>query len=107
MNPNPVNDRGPASEPDWPTPEQAYAEAPSIIREIGWVAQAAADRPFGTEASREFWLRKAALLDRIALDDAKAANRAARQLMDHDDATVICDLRFYVRQQYARWSTHS
>ncbi|MFF5424419.1 MULTISPECIES: hypothetical protein [unclassified Streptomyces] len=107
---NPATGRSPAPEPDWPTPEQAYAQAPSIIREIGWVAQTAADRPFGTEASREFWLRKAALLDRIALDDDKAAKDAivaARQLMDHDGTAVICDPRFYVRQQYACWSAHS
>ncbi|MFE6071227.1 hypothetical protein [Streptomyces sp. NPDC056525] len=100
---------------DWPTPEQAYAKAPSVISEIGWTAQTAADRPFGTEGTREFWLRKAALLDRIALTDehvdepgdaSEAADRAARRLMDVDDAAVICDPRHYVRQQYARWTTH-
>ncbi|MFE6815614.1 hypothetical protein [Streptomyces sp. NPDC057677] len=99
---------------DWPTPEQAYAKAPSVISEIGWTAQAAADRPFGTEGTREFWLRKAALLDRIALTDdttetgdaAEAADLAARRLMDVDDAAVICDPRHYVRQQYALWTTH-
>ncbi|MFC8822577.1 hypothetical protein [Streptomyces rochei] len=41
----------------WPTPEEAYALAPSIIREIGWAAQTAADKPFGESLSREFWLR--------------------------------------------------
>ncbi|MFE7411469.1 hypothetical protein [Streptomyces laurentii] len=107
--PDPTNGRGSVPEPDWPAPKTAYDQAPSIIREIGWVAQTAADRPFGTEASREFWLRKAALLDRIALDDDKAAEdatRAARQLMDHDGTTVICDPRHYARQQYARWITN-
>ncbi|MFF9017282.1 hypothetical protein ACF09C_30495 [Streptomyces sp. NPDC014870] len=110
MNPNPATDHSPAPEPEWPTPETAYAKAPSIIREIGWVARTAADRPFGTEASREFWLRKAALLDRIAIDDEKAAadaTRAAHRLMDVDGATVIYAPRYYVRQQYARWSAHS
>ncbi|WP_179200042.1 hypothetical protein [Streptomyces sp. NRRL B-24572] len=100
---------------DWPTPEQAYAKAPSTISEIGWTARTAAERPFGSETSREFWLRKAALLDRIALADehvgepgdaTEAADRAARRLMDVDDAAVICDPRHYVRQQYARWITH-
>ncbi|MFC8012300.1 hypothetical protein [Streptomyces cinereoruber] len=100
----------------WPAPEQAYATAPSIISEIGWVARTAAKRPFGTEMSREFWFRKAALLDRIALGDNVAppvsdattdADRAARRLMDVDDAAVICDPRHYARQQYAHWATES
>ncbi|MCX5226277.1 hypothetical protein [Streptomyces sp. NBC_00233] len=100
---------------DWPTPEQAYAKAPSIVSEIGWTARTATERPFGTEASREFWLRKAALLDRIALDGSTAhfthdatelAAGAARRLMDVDDAAVICDPRHYVRQQYTLWITN-
>lgn len=103
-------DHRPAPE-EWPAPEQAYAAAPSIISEIGWVARTAAERPFGTEMSREFWLRKAALLDRIALGDGKApaatgATHAARQLMDFDDTAVICDPRHYVRQQYALHASH-
>ncbi|MFG2598476.1 hypothetical protein [Streptomyces sp. NPDC048462] len=97
---------------DWP-PETVYALAPSIIREIGWTAQTAANKPFGTALGREFWLRKAAVLDRIALADERAgfpgdasevATEAARRLMDLDDTTVICDLRHYVRQQYAHWA---
>ncbi|MFJ2059564.1 hypothetical protein ACIOMM_26975 [Streptomyces sp. NPDC087908] len=103
------------AEQDWPTPEQAYAKAPSTVSEVGWTARTAADRPFGTEGTREFWLRKAALLDRIALADesagepgdaTEAADRAARRLMDVDDAAVICNPRHYVRQQYALWTTH-
>ncbi|MBP2581843.1 hypothetical protein J3A78_002321 [Streptomyces sp. PvR006] len=98
------------AERDWPAPEQAYAKAPSIVSEISWTARTATERPFGTEASREFWLRKAALLDRVALTDehvgepgdaTEAADQAARRLMDVDDAAVICDPRHYVRQQYA------
>ncbi|MFF0426969.1 hypothetical protein ACFYUJ_21460 [Streptomyces sp. NPDC004520] len=103
---------------EWPTPEQAYATAPSIISEIGWVV-----RTLASNLGREFWLRKAALLDRIALGDevapaviditgvtditefADAAIQAARQLMDIDNTAVICDPRHYVRQQYARWIT--
>ncbi|MFB7307817.1 hypothetical protein [Streptomyces sp. NPDC056192] len=100
---------------DWPTPETAYSLAPSVIREIGWTAQTAADKPFGKALGREFWLRKAAVLDRIALDDERAgvpggasevATEAARRLMDLDDTTAICDPRHYVRQQYTHWAKH-
>jgi hypothetical protein len=97
----------------WPKPEEAYALAPSIISEIGWTARQAADRPLYDGSGRDFWLRKAAVLDRIALSDgadhvttdaADLATRAARRLMDLDDAVVICDPRHYVRQQYALWA---
>ncbi|MEV5879190.1 hypothetical protein AB0L75_34210 [Streptomyces sp. NPDC052101] len=97
----------------WPAPEKAYALAPSIVSEIGWTARTAADRPFYDGLNREFWLRKAALLDRIALSDeadsatsdaADLATRAAQRLMDLDDTAVICDPRHYVRQQYAAWA---
>lgn len=97
----------------WPTPEEAYVLAPSIVREIGWTAQTAADKPFGTRLPRDFWLRKAAVLDRIALqgesdgfhgDAGEVATEAAQRLMDMDDAAVICDPRHYVRQQYAHWT---
>ncbi|MFE1551429.1 hypothetical protein [Streptomyces sp. NPDC058718] len=99
--------------PEWPTPEQAYEGAPSILDEIGWTVRTLADDPLTANAGREFWLRKAALLDRIVLGDgtapavdaADAAMQAARQLMDFDDAAVICDPRYYVRQQYARQNT--
>ncbi|MER7805856.1 hypothetical protein [Streptomyces sp900116325] len=95
-----------------PTPETAYGLAPSIIREIGWTAQTVAAKPFGTALGREFWLRKAAVLDRIALADeregvpgdaSEVATEAARRLMDLDDTAVICDPRHYVRQQYTHW----
>jgi hypothetical protein len=98
----------------WPTPEQAYAKAPSTISEIGWTARAATDRAFGQPASREFWLRKAALLDRIALRDetagdvsdaTEAAEQAAYRLIDTDGATPTHNPRGYVRQEYARWTT--
>jgi hypothetical protein len=97
----------------WPTPEEAYALAPSIVSEIGWTARQAAGKPFGTRLPRDFWLRKAAVLDRIALngeagggaaDAAEVATEAAERLMDLDDAAVICDPRHYVRQQYAHWA---
>ncbi|WP_244375592.1 hypothetical protein [Streptomyces ficellus] len=98
-----------------PTPDEAYAKAPSIVSEIGWTAQAARDMRRGGQDEREFWLRKAALLDRIALDDEKAgahgdastlARRAGRRLMELDGAetSATCDARGYVRQQYAAWT---
>ncbi|MFF7170453.1 hypothetical protein [Streptomyces pseudovenezuelae] len=98
----------------WPTPEEAYALAPSIISEIGWTARTAADIPHNDGPHREYWLRKAALLDRIALtneaadtvtsDASDLAARAAQRLMDVDDTAVICDPRHYARQQYAAWA---
>ncbi|SDO13779.1 hypothetical protein SAMN04487981_108395 [Streptomyces sp. cf386] len=96
---------------DWPTPEQAYASAPSINSEIGWTACTLATAECFTELDREFYLRKAALLDRIALLDEPAgtdgdatdtAFAAAVYLLDIDQPGVICDPRAYVRQQYAR-----
>lgn len=98
------------------TPQTAYALAPSIVREIGWTANEAASRPFGKEMNREFWLRKAAVLDRIALvngdegvpnDAAELAADAARRLIDLDRATGFdSDPRSYVRNAYAAWSRH-
>lgn len=52
-----------------PTPEQTYADAPSILDEIGWTARTLAALECFTALDREFYLRKAALLDRIALLD--------------------------------------
>jgi hypothetical protein len=101
-------------ESSWPTPQQAYADAPSISSEIGWTAETSARTPIGQGLDREYFLRKAAVLDRMALttdgrdadDTALAATEAARHLMDLDDAPLICDPRRYVRQQYAHWATH-
>lgn len=109
---HPSTEHRPPEPGDWPTPEAAYALAPSVIREIGWTAQTASDKPFGTALGREFWLRKAAVLDRIALADnregvlgdaSEVATEAARRLMDLDATTAICDPRHYVRQQYTHW----
>ncbi|MFF8608413.1 hypothetical protein ACF06X_21005 [Streptomyces sp. NPDC015346] len=116
----------------WPTPEQAYAKAPNIISEIGWTAQRAREAlwPIRFSDMREFWLRKAALLDRIALDVRTAgihtdapelALNAARKLLDVDSdgdgncggtpywpehPEAIADPRSYVRQEYAHWAKH-
>ncbi|MGW6783559.1 hypothetical protein [Streptomyces sp. NPDC054987] len=112
----------------WPAPETAYAKAPSIISEIGWTARGARDCLHGIQV-REFWLRKAALLDRLALTDddpvhgdaATLAIEAARRLMELDDAAglgpsgfadgpytpdhpdSVREPRSYVRQEYALW----
>ncbi|WP_435191055.1 hypothetical protein [Streptomyces sp. bgisy126] len=113
----------------WPTPETAYAKAPSVISEIGWTARGVRDCLHGVHV-REFWLRKAALLDRIALDDerhgvpgdaAALVVEAARRLMELDDAAglgpsgyadgpytpdhpdSVREPRGYVRQEYALW----
>nr|WP_260859845.1 hypothetical protein [Streptomyces cupreus] len=97
---------------DWPTPEQAYANAPSINSEIGWTARFLADAQCFTALDREFYLRKAALLDRIALldephdphgDATETAEAAAVFLLDMDEPGVTCDPRAYIRRQYAAW----
>ncbi|WP_093801129.1 hypothetical protein [Streptomyces sp. Wb2n-11] len=119
----------------WPTPELAYKSAPSIISEIGWTAERASEAisPIGLADVREFWLRKAAVLDRIALceadevepnDAAEAATEAGRRVLVIDNALVlgpsasnsdpygpghpesIANPRGYVRQEYARWAKH-
>ncbi|MEU3856067.1 hypothetical protein AB0F03_01575 [Streptomyces sp. NPDC028722] len=108
--------------PVWPAPEQAYALAPNLIREIGWTARTArlaAGESFREEDAREYWLRKAAVLDRIALhgeadgihdnDAAELADAAAAHLIDTDQArtpATDADPRGYVRQEYARWIRH-
>ncbi|MFD9334260.1 hypothetical protein ACFWBF_07540 [Streptomyces sp. NPDC060028] len=115
----------------WPAPETAYATAPSVISEIGWTARGVPDCLHGIQI-REFWLRKAALLDRIALTDddpvngdaATLAIEAARRLMEIDDAAglgpsgyadgpytpdhpdSVRQPRGYVRQEYALWVRH-
>ncbi|GAA2443746.1 hypothetical protein [Streptomyces glaucus] len=97
----------------WPSPEDAYAGAPGIGDEIAWTTATSAHTPIGQGLDREYFLRKAALLDRMALtetdhsgDVAAAAMEAGRILMAMDDTAVICDPRAYVRQQYAHWGQH-
>ncbi|MFF8524192.1 hypothetical protein ACF05X_18955 [Streptomyces werraensis] len=97
----------------WPAPDDAYSDAPSIGDEIAWTTATSAHTPIGQGLDREYFLRKAALLDRMALtesdhpdDVAVAALDAARILMTLDDTAAICDPRAYVRQQYAHWAQH-
>ncbi|MEV7613785.1 hypothetical protein [Streptomyces sp. NPDC089799] len=113
----------------WPTPEDAYAKAPSVISEIGWTARHVRhglDSADPREA-RVFWLRKAALLDRIALADGHhdtdgdalhAAIEAAHRLRvfdthhpglhhgDPDADDAFLSPRGYLRQQYAHWANN-
>ncbi|MEU9198713.1 hypothetical protein [Streptomyces sp. NPDC048332] len=101
------------------TPEAAYATAPSITREITWVSYTARDFSQLTDP-REYWLRKAAVFDRIALAEHKRpfvvagstdtdestallADVNARRLIDHDHVTTTDAPRDYVRNAYARW----
>ncbi|MFF3454284.1 hypothetical protein ACFYXH_08115 [Streptomyces sp. NPDC002730] len=119
----------------WPTPEVAYATAPSIISEIGWTAERAREAlwPIGPAEVKEFWLRKAAVLDRIALADeaegvgseaSDVATEAALRLLDVDRAVNDAwggysdgayppdnpessrEPRGYVRREYALWAKH-
>ncbi|NBM17503.1 hypothetical protein [Streptomyces sp. GC420] len=104
-----------------------YANAPRILAEISWVADQSAARRSASEPGREFWLRKAALLDRIALAEtatyapevaAKAvsvAEEGALALIEYDEEhrglsrralelVTGADCRTYVREQYGEWS---
>ncbi|HET6358491.1 hypothetical protein [Streptomyces sp.] len=110
-------------------PETAYALAPSITSEISWAAYHSVGRPTGALLGREFWLRKAAVLDRLALaededqsgDAVELATEAARRLIEFDRAGeepyagvphgpdhphTTADPRGYVRQEYAAWQRH-
>ncbi|WP_411575685.1 hypothetical protein [Streptomyces mutabilis] len=102
----------------FPAPEAAYALVPSILSEMRWVTNTLAIAECFTALERDYYLRKAALLDRIALmdeltppfgDATKAAEAAAVLLLgtdrDHLAGHVVeradKDPRGYVRQQYA------
>ncbi|MCX5267521.1 hypothetical protein [Streptomyces sp. NBC_00199] len=91
----------------WPGPEQAYADAPSIHSELDWIAHTLGTTACYSKLERGFYLRKAAVLDRIALADGAdyrdddTAYIAAKFVVVLDDAHADCDPRAYVRQQYA------
>ncbi|MEU8547821.1 hypothetical protein AB0C81_12615 [Streptomyces roseoverticillatus] len=116
---------------DWPDAETAYKDAPTVLKEINNVLELSLQlgRPGGRTpaAEREQRLRKAALLDRIALDEVgtyapdvavnavEGAEAAALALAraDHEqghrelpkDHEAVASYRGYVRQEYARWLT--
>ncbi|MGW1162029.1 hypothetical protein ACWD48_28300 [Streptomyces sp. NPDC002519] len=120
---------------DAPPPHEAYANAPDLRREMRHVLALGAERegrqarpvtgPLvdATAAERAWLLRRAALMDRMALDDPgpgpdAAAAETAGQLVLHDrrhpelvagphhpDAmTLAPGHRLYVRQEYAAWT---
>ncbi|MFD3885045.1 hypothetical protein [Streptomyces microflavus] len=111
----------------FPDPAVAYANAPSIIQEIGWITATVANRRNGGEIGREFWLRKAAVVDRIALQEvATYAPEVAITAVQTAEATVLKFIEYevahsglslkgaelitaedrfgYVREQYHVWS---
>jgi hypothetical protein len=112
-------DHRPAPEP-FLAPDAAYALAPSIVSEIGWTARTLATAECFTKLDRDYYLRKAALLDRIALldesdlfndgDSRETALAAAVMLLDTDRPHLAPHLaeqaekdpRGYVRQQYTQ-----
>ncbi|MFI2350370.1 hypothetical protein ACH492_25640 [Streptomyces sp. NPDC019443] len=121
--------RQPAPVPRWPAPETAYALAPNITSELGWTDYDSVGRPTGALLGRELWLRKAAVLDRVALaedqdqsgDAVELATEAARRLIEFDRAgedqyagvphgpdhpDTKANPRAYVRQEYAAWQRH-
>ncbi|MCL6300490.1 hypothetical protein [Streptomyces kronopolitis] len=97
----------------WPSPDEAYANAPHVSAETTRLNATSANPETGPD--REWYLRRAALLDRLALhtaglDNAPAAHTAAEEaeetaliLLALDQASPDYDPRAYVRQQYALW----
>ncbi|SCK12625.1 hypothetical protein [Streptomyces sp. WMMB 322] len=93
--------------------DEVYADAPSIEREIASLAELSERYSHDSALPREFWLRKAALVDRIALTEVstygpelaksaiQAAEAAAVQLIAYD---AKHGSREYVRNEYRRWS---
>lgn len=96
-------------------PEQAYATAPDLRSEAEWIARTLDTAECFTALEREYYLRKAAVLDRIALLDepdtpgtaTETATAAALFLIDTDQADVISDPRGYVRRQYTHWARNN
>ncbi|WP_282685904.1 MULTISPECIES: hypothetical protein [unclassified Streptomyces] len=95
----------------------AYADALALDDELAWLRACTSDPGF--EPSREFLLRQAALLDRLALQGAVmplvlAALGAADRLVVHDiehrglslrgrDLFASDDHQAYVREEYHAW----
>ncbi|MFJ9902012.1 hypothetical protein ACIRVK_03720 [Streptomyces sp. NPDC101152] len=88
---------------DWPSALQAYAAAPEPGGELVWLSNTG-------DRGREWWLRRAALMDRMASGlipgyTASSSNALdlATRLMALDNAFDGYNPRAYVRQQYAAW----
>lgn len=94
----------------WPSPEGAYASAPSIDDELDWLNRTA-NASYDEDLDRDWYLRNAAVLDRIALGESTTeracpaeADATAVLLLDLDQAPRDYNPRAYVRQQYALWA---
>ncbi|MGW1007952.1 hypothetical protein [Streptomyces sp. NPDC002520] len=116
-----------------PPPHEAYANAPDLRREMHQVLALGAERDGrqakpvtgprvdAPAAERAWLLRRAALMDRMALDapgPVAAAAETAEQLVLHDRRhpdlvagphhpdviTLAPSHRLYVRQEYAAWT---
>lgn len=115
------------------TSAEAYADAPRMLAEMNWVIEQTVARPYGTDLGREFRLRKAALLDRIALQESEpcsakvaaeadaVAEKAAHWFAEYDQERGLGPAdgegwrippdssewgrsrRPYVRQEYVLW----
>ncbi|MFI1764546.1 hypothetical protein ACH41H_21190 [Streptomyces sp. NPDC020800] len=88
---------------DWPNATQAYATAPKPGGELVWISNT-------EDRGREWLLRRAALMDRMAsglipgyTTSRSNAHDLASRLMALDGSTVGCNPRAYVRQQYVAW----
>ncbi|MDX3594129.1 hypothetical protein PV749_23710 [Streptomyces sp. ID03-2B] len=117
----------PAANP-FPTPEQAYANAPGVDYELEVTREILTDTPLSPHLNRQYWLRRAAALDRMALGLApaheatpEAALDAAINLMDLDSTAGLGpsgyangpyhpdhpestrNPRGYTRQEFAIW----
>ncbi|MFF5666578.1 hypothetical protein ACFY7F_27625 [Streptomyces griseofuscus] len=118
MAPDYPRENGSPAPGPFPAPETAYALAPNIASEIRWTTRTVATTECFTELDRDYYLRKAALLDRIALlddpllsggDSTETAIAAALVLLDSDRPHIAPHLadraeqnpRGYVRHQYA------
>ncbi|MEW2624591.1 hypothetical protein [Streptomyces sp. NPDC048106] len=118
-----------------PSPQEAYANAPDQRREMHQVIALGAERdgrrvgsvagpPADAAVAERAWLlRRAALMDRVALETpgpgpAGAAARTAEEILryDHRHPDLVAGplrpdaitpgggLRLYVRQEYAAWT---
>ncbi len=114
--------------PCWKTPMPPPPASPMRSRGTASTARTLTENPHGGDLDREYWLRKPALLDRIALEHQadgvrngtdEIAAHAARQLIEVDQVgegddsgapywpehpATLAHPRGYVRQEYAVWA---
>ncbi|MFC8202165.1 hypothetical protein ACFUTV_43335 [Streptomyces sp. NPDC057298] len=87
----------------WPNATEAYAAAPEPEGEMLWLSNT-------EDRGRDWWLRRAALFDRMASGlipgytaSPRNALDLASRLMDLDGTAEGYNPRAYVRQQYIVW----